>query len=118
MDGHLHPGHALVLSMELDLGHATELGQHRGQVVLEVDDVTDPVTGTHQQSGGRLLNILAWENKKLIYKYPHPKHRTNIDADSSYQSNSVKQQSAERWKVIENSHVLQLPLERGDLGGR
>ena len=64
MDGHLHPGHALVLSMELDLGHAAELGQHCGQVVLEVDDVTDPVTGTHQQSGGRLLLILGMGNKK------------------------------------------------------
>ena len=72
MDGHLHPGHALVLSMELDLGHAAKLGEHRGQIVLEVDDVADPMTGAHQQSGGRLLLILAWEKKKAelqVFEY-------------------------------------------------
>ena len=69
MDGHLHPGHALVLSMELDLGHAAKLREHRGQIVLEVDDVADPMTGAHQQSGGRLLLILAWEKKRLSYRF-------------------------------------------------
>lgn len=36
-------------------------------------------------------------------------------AKRNYQSNSVEQQSTKRWKVIENTHVLQLPLERRDL---
>lgn len=59
MDGHLHPGHALVLPVELHLGHTAEFGQHRGQVVLQVDHVADAVTGAHQQGGGGLFLLLA-----------------------------------------------------------
>lgn len=58
-DARLHPGHPLVLPEQLDLADLAELGQHRGEVGLQVNDVADAVPGSHQQGGGWLLLILV-----------------------------------------------------------
>lgn len=58
-DAGLHPGHALVLPEQLDLADLAELGQHSGEVGFEVNNMADAMTGSHQESGGRLLLILV-----------------------------------------------------------
>ena len=58
-DAGLHSGHALVLPEQLDLADLAELGQHSGEVGLEVNNMADAVTGSHQESGGWLLLVLV-----------------------------------------------------------
>ena len=38
--------------------------------------------------------------------------------ESYYQPDSVEKQASERWKVVQDTHVLMLALEWGNLGER
>lgn len=49
MDCHLHTSHSLALTVELDLGHPTELGQNGCEVIFQINNVTDAMSRTHQQ---------------------------------------------------------------------
>lgn len=48
MNCHLHTSHSLALSVELDLGNPTELGQNCCEVVFQVNHMTNAMSWTHQ----------------------------------------------------------------------
>lgn len=51
-DACFHPGHTLVLPEELDLADFAELGQHGGEVCLQINDMADAMARPHQEGGG------------------------------------------------------------------
>lgn len=58
-DACFHPGHPLVLPEELDLADFAELGQHSGEVCLQINDMADAMARPHQEGGGWLFLVLC-----------------------------------------------------------
>lgn len=65
MDCHLYTSHSLALTVKLDLGNPTELGQNRCEVVFKVNNVTNAMSRTHQQACSWLFLLLQRNTEAL-----------------------------------------------------